>query len=231
MLVLPPGGSGTIPVTLSSIGDEDYTISLSMHLAGERGVKFEGVRYTFSPSTLHLKAGGQAESILEIEADRNAPTAYYETSIGAYAEEWGGGIGTHLSDILVSPYTPAYIYHVQVPTPGMPAPTPIPGVTPTPTETPPPGFELVAGGKIDIMFFIMDVHEPVSLDVTSPPELSFELLPDPLKVVPRPTLDKVYLLTITASPVVPEGNYEMAVTGNVGSYTFERVFYLAVGGS
>ncbi len=228
VLVLPPGGVGTIPVKLISTGKEDYTISLSMGLAGERGVRFEGVECAFNPSTLSLEAGGEAESVLTIEVDGDAPTAYYEPSIGAYVEEEEKGIGRGLSDILVSPYTPKYIYRVHIPTPGMPGPIPTPGPTPAPTETPSTSFELATGGKISIILFILNVLEPLSLKVTSPKEVDFDLLPDPLEVVPRPEEDRVYLLNITANPDAFEGTYEMAVTGNTESYTFEWVFNLVV---
>ncbi len=226
VLVLPPGGSGTIPVKLSSTGGEDYTISLSTYLAGETGVGFEGVTYTFSPSTISLKAGDQVESILTIDVDSEAPTAYYETSIMANAEEGGSGIGEEYHfHILVSPYTPTYIYRLHVPTPGAPLPTPGPTA---PTETPLPGFELVAGEKISFMFFILNIHEPIDLDVTSPPELGFDIVSDPIESVPRPKEDKIYLLTITTNPDISEDTYKMTVTGNTGSYTFEWAFHISV---
>ena len=50
-------------------------------------------------------------------------------------------------------------------------------------------------------------------------------------MVPRPASDKVYLLTLTVNPEVPEGSYKIVVMGNVSSYVFQRIFYLVVGGS
>ena len=224
--VLPPGGSGTISVTIDSASGEDWNLSLDIVLAGEWGVKFYGVQYSFSPTNIFLRAGGHGESILKIEADKDAPTAHYETSVMVYWDGTEAGVGVGGPDLLVAPYTPAYMYYVRIPTPGVPAPQP----TPEPPEPPGdvlPSFELPAGGEITVLFYIINVLGALNLSVTAPPEIGFELLQDALDVVPGPG-DMVYLLTVAASPNASEGTRKITVTGVTSSYTFERSFYLVV---
>jgi hypothetical protein len=55
------------------------------------------------------------------------------------------------------------------------------------------------------------------------------MLSNPLKVVRVPE-EKFYMLKLSASPGAPEGIYKMLVTGNMGSFSFERSFNLVVNG-
>jgi len=222
VLVLRPGGSGYIPITLISTGDEDYTVSLDMELAGENP-KFEGVRYVFSPATFNLKAGARLNSILKIEVDPGAPTAFYSTGIEARVEELGS-IGMSFFELLIYPYTPSYVFRIIAPTPGVPEPTPI--GTPPPELT--PTIAAKPGGTLYIMFKVEkgtdDPTVQVKLDLAHdsgplPQGISAESMFDPLEVVPAPTSESVIMLTLTAAKDVPEGTYRMIATTSVGSHT------------
>ena len=232
VLVLPPGGSGSIPITLISTGDENYTVSLDIGLAGENP-KFEGVRYIFSPSTLNLNAGAKASSILSIEVDSDAPTAYYSLINRAHIKEWGGSIGMTFFDLLICPYTPSYAFMIIAPTPGAPQPTPI--GTPPPELT--PTIAVKPGETVYIMFDIdkgtpdptVQVRIDLSHDSGSlPPGIGAKFISNPLKVVPAPTYGSLIMLTLTAAEDVPEGTYKMIAKISVGSYTTERSFDLTL---
>ena len=232
VLVLPPGGSGSIPITLISTGDENYTVSLDIGLAGENP-KFEGVRYIFSPSTLNLNAGAKASSILSIEVDSDAPTAYYSLINRAHIKEWGGSIGMTFFDLLICPYTPSYAFMIIAPTPGAPQPTPI--GTPPPELT--PTIAVKPGETVYIMFDIdkgtpdptVQVRIDLSHDSGSlPPGIGAKFISNPLKVVPAPTYGSLIMLTLTTSTDVPESTYRMIAKISVGSYTTERSFDLTI---
>ena len=235
VLVLRPGGSGSIPITLISTGDEDYTVSLDVSLAGE-DPKFEGVRYTLSPSTLDIKAGAEVSSILSIEVDSDAPTALYCPSVDALV---GGYVSMPTAPLflLIYPNTPSYAFRVYAPTPGAPTPLPPPGITPTPTETPIPNITAKPGGTVYIMFYIDkgtdDPTVQVKLNLTHdsgplPSGIGAEAMFNTLEVVPAPTWDSVIMLTLTAAEDVPEGTYRMIATITVGSYTTQIAFDLTV---
>jgi len=226
VLVLRPGGSGSIPITLISTDDRDYTVSLDIGFGVLPG-KFEGVRYVFSPTTLNLKAGKEVNSILSIEADLDAPTAYYELIIYTHIKEWGGSIGMPLFDLLIYPYTPSYAFHIRAPEPGEPAPIPIP--------FPPPTIAVKPGETVYIMFDIYkgtsDPTVQVKIDLTYnsgslPSGISAKFTSDPLKVVPVPAWESVIMLTLTAAEDFPEGMYRMIATITVGSYTVQIPFDL-----
>jgi len=232
VLVLPPGGSGSIPIRLVSTGDEDYTISLDIGLSGV-DPKFRGVRYVFSPSTLKLKAGGEVNSILSIEADPDAPYILYDPSISARIEEWerGGSIGMSFFDLLIYPHTPLYAYEIFAPTPG--APEPSPGGEPP--ILPPPTVSVKPGEKLYIMF---DVHKgtpdpsiQVKLSLTHdsgslPSGIGAEF--NTLEPASTPSYQSVIILALTTTEDVREGKYRMVSTISVGSYTTERAFDLTV---
>lgn len=233
VLVLRPGGSGSIPITLISTGDEDYTVSLLVSLAGENP-KFEGVRYTLSQTTLEVKAGTEVSSILSIEVDSDAPAALYSPSVDALVEGFVS-MPTAPLFLLVYPYTPSYAFRVYVPTPGAPTPLPPPGITPTPTETTIPDITARPGGTVYIMFYIDkgtdDPTVQVKLNFTHdsgplPSGIRTEVVFNPLEVVPAPTYDSVIMLNLTAAEDVAEGTYRMTATITVGSYIVQIPFDL-----
>lgn len=247
VLVLPPGGTGSISISLISTGDQDYTVSLDVDLAG-MNAKFEGVKYTFSPPILNLKVGATVNSILSIAVDSEAPTAFYSPMITANIKEWGG-IGTAFFDLLIYHYTPTYIFRIVAPAPGMPAPMPIPetaqeetpqpptDMPPTPTTPKPPSVEVTAGETVYIMFYIdkgtddPSVQANINLAYDSgsqPLGIDAKYVYDPLKVVPVLSRDSVIIVTLTAAKNVPDGKYRITATISVDSYTTERTFYLLV---
>jgi len=229
VLVLRPGGSGSIPITLISIDDGDYTVFLDIGLAVVPG-KFEGVRYVFSPTTFSFKAGAEVNSILSIDADSDAPTAYYELLVYAHIKEWGGKIIMSDFGLLIYPYTPSYAYHIIAPTSGEPAPTPIITMPPLTIAVKPGGTAYV---MIDIDKGTSDPTVQVKIDLTHnsgslPSGISAKFISDPLKVVPAPAFESVIMLTLTAAEDIPEGTYRMIATISVGSYIFQIPFDLTV---
>lgn len=227
LFVLPPGETGIVPVTVSSTGEKSYNISLAVDLTTvdlrEQVVESHGVRCTFSPTTLPLKAGEHAESILKIEADKNASTAFYDPIISGYEGE--GSIGVSGLPFLVANYTPAYMYQVLISPMGYPMPVPTSVPTPSPNK---PSFELDSGRKVAVMFYIVNyLQESVNLNVTAPTGFNSEILPNPLDI-PVPAPDKMYLLTITADPNLPKNSYETKVAGITSALIFERSFYIVI---
>lgn len=259
MLRLPAGGSGTVPITLSSTSDEDLMVSLVIEpIYGLAPPEDGGVSFTFTPNPVVLKAGQRAYSTLKAQVAPDAPTALYTMPLrGKVGELVSYARGFHL---LVSPYSPShtFIVHALPETPETtpaPTPTPTPGATPTspppptpvPTPTPrrgptytpeTPKIEIQAGKRVHIMFVIttptVDPNLSISISLgavgPTPPGISWEVIPDPLEVVPHPTY-RVYIMSLTASPDALEGTYNVFAWGNVDSYRFERAFYLVVKGS
>jgi len=230
VLVLPPGGSGSIPIKLVSTGDEGYTISLDIGLSGV-DPRFKGVRYVFSPSTLKLKAGGEVNSILSIEVEPDAPHILYDPSINARIEEWGGSIGMGFFYLLIYPHTPSYAYEIFAPTPG--APQPSPGGEPPPL--PPPTVSVKLGENLYIMFDVYkgtpDPSVQVKLSLTHdsgslPSAIAAEF--NTLEPASAPSYRSVIILALTTTEDVREGTYRMVSTISVGLYITERVFYLTV---
>jgi len=234
-LVLPPGGSSSIPITLISTGNEDYNVFLDVSLAGENP-KFEGVRCTLSQSTLSIKAGAEVNSILSVEVDSDAPAALYTPSVDAHVAGYTA-MPTFPFLLLICPYTPSYAFQIYAPTPGAPEPLPTPGAPP-PTPIIPiiPNILVKPGETLHIMFYTDKMTDDpavlVNLNLTYdsgplPQGIGAEVVYNPLKT-PVPTHDSVIILTLTAAADVPEGTYRMIATISVGSYTTERSFDLTV---
>jgi len=225
VLVLPPGKSGSVAIRLISTGHEDYEVSLEVVLAAEN-LRFEGVKYTLSPSTLNLKAGTGVNSILNIEAESKAPTALYTLCVDAHVQGYLSMPSVPL-DLVIYPYTPSYAFRIYAPPPGMP--------TPTPTEAPIPKIAVKPGETIYIMFDIDkgtdDPAVQVKLNLTHDPgPLPSAIVGEfnPLEVITSPKYGNVTMLTLTTATDLPEGVYKMIVTISVDSYTTERAFYLTV---
>jgi len=129
ILVLPPGGSGTIPVTLVSEEDKDYAATLYIEPEGLGEARmYRGIQFTFSPTSMLLKAGGTESSILKVEVDPNAPTGFYGGSVGMRFDDRGAlSGGEAYFNLLILPYTPDYAFYIYA-EPQEPAPLP----TPTP---------------------------------------------------------------------------------------------------
>lgn len=220
-LVLHPGDSGTITITMVSTGDQDYTLSLSLDLSGKDS-KFHGVEYSFTPSTLYLKAGGRNSSLLRIETAEDAPTGYYGISVMAMTDQ--GGLGLGFPKLLVAPFTPEFIFTVK--TQGIDLTQFFGGTTPKGEI---PIFELEPGEDISVLIFLMDTAEPLDLNVTSPSTIDFELLNNVVEIIGQtPEPDRFYQLNLKSNPETPLGTYTIALNGTTGSYTFERSLILNV---
>jgi len=232
-LVLPPGGSGSIPITLISTGDEDYNVFLAVSLAGENP-KFEGVRYALSQSTLSIKAGTEVSSILSMEVDSDAPAALYTPSVDAHVAGYTA-MPTFPFLLLIYPYTPSYAFQIYGPT--APEPLPTPGGTLTQPEHIIPNIPVKPGETLHIMFYTDKMTDDpavqVKLNLTYdsgplPQGMGAEVVYNPLKVTPVPTHDSLIMLTLTTTIDVPESAYRMIATISVGSYVTERSFDLTV---
>jgi len=232
VLVLPPSGSGFIPITLILFGGLDCTVSLDISLAGWPNPEFKGVRYAFSPSVLSIKAQGNATSILSIEADSNAPTAFYDLDIGAHVE----GIGVRcesafpLCDLLIYPYTPSWAFHVIGPLPGVWTQTAPAYIETVPQIAVKPGEAVYIVFRTDKMTSVTQEPAEVNLDLTSdhgslPSGVDAKF--DSIEVAPSPD-ETVIILTLTTTTNFPEGTYRMVTTIKMGSYTTQRAFDLVV---
>jgi len=225
VLVLPPGGFGSITIMLISTGDEDYTISLNVTLVGE-SPKFEGVKYNLSPSTLNLKAGAEAISILSIEAESDAPVVLYLISVDAHVGGYLPRMPTVCLDLLIYPYAPAYAFFILPPSPG---------ITPTLTKPILPKIPIRPGGSVYVLFWVAKGTEDPSVQVKIDLAHDSGSLPlgiagefNSLETAPRSTSRSVVMLTLTTATDVPEGTYRIIATISIGSYATERAFDLAV---
>ena len=135
--VLHQGTSGNITLTVYSSDKRSHNVSLVLSVAG-MNKELEGVKCKFYPSTLELAPQGEAGTTLMLEADLDAPNGLYLPMLSVYVEgdfKYGTNLPFY---ILVFPYTPAYIFYVNVQTPVAPSPPPTSVPTPIPTPTSPP---------------------------------------------------------------------------------------------
>jgi len=181
LLVLSPGGSGSIPYVLTSYSGEGINVSLSIEVnpvffQGATAT-MEGIKLSFSPSTLTLKAGEMRDAIVTVEVEPDATTGLFIVDTYAVTERltYGAG-GFHL---LISPYVPSYTFWIQeargLETP-QPYPTPAPTPSPTATSAPIPTYipgeipsiELRIEGEVYVMFVV----ETYSGEQTMPIEMN-----------------------------------------------------------
>ena len=251
LLVLSPGGSGSVPYVLTSYSGEDVNVSLSVKVDPVffqgAAATMEGIKLSFSPSTLILTAGEMRDVILEVEVEPNATTGLFIVDTCAVGESFTYGAGGF--HLLVSSYVPSYTFWVyeargEPPQPSpTPAPTPSPTATsaPTPTYFPSeiPSIGLRIGGEVYVMFIVEtysgEQTMPIKVNISYnsgplgalPRGMSVEFLSDPLDVVSG-VRDRMFIMSLKTNSDAPEGTYKMFVTGSVGSLNFERTFYLTV---
>ena len=232
LFVLAPGKTATVSINVNSSSNKNLEVSLSTDFAGETPQTFHGVQYNFSPQTFVLTPGGQQRTTLTLKAEQNAPTGLYETSIMASTEE--GGIGVGGPTVLVSNSVPNYYYQIAGMLPNGPVSYQNGSFVPT-VHLAPPTFEIPAGGKIEVMFDLTDFQGDKSLNITEPPGFQSQVLLHPFDTEPRPTMDNLYLITVSPNSTVTKGTYELTVKATAGNsftarnVTFERSFYVTVG--
>lgn len=234
ILVLRPGGSGSIGVVIASESDEDHVMSLETSIRRSGAPLSEvpkGLTGTLTPNSVYLEAGGRAGSTMTVKAERYASWGFYWVTAAASTAD-GSSRAANIW-LLVLPYTPAYTFRADLQG-GPPTPAPTPAPTPEPTRTQGlPDIEVEAGGVVHLMFLIQ--AEDVPSDVQAEAKLTFDWgeLPETLKArfEPAPfkwSVKRIYILTVEVSPDMLEGSYRLEVHGGVGPYTFEEALYLEV---
>ena len=248
--VLHQGTSGNVTLIVYSLDEKNHNVSLDLSVSG-MNKEFEGVSYRFYPSTIELMPKGKVKATLVLKADSDAPNGLYLPMLSVYTEgkfRYGTTLDSY---ILVSPYTPAYIFHIIAeteifalsPTTGEATHTRTPPPFPTPIPTPPPPepwepeIRIARGEEAYIIFYIYaDVENPtLTLNLTYksgalPEGINAYVTPDPLKIVQNPCRDKTLLLTLKVDPDVPEGTYRIVAKCTVNGVAYERVFNLKVVG-
>jgi hypothetical protein len=232
VLVLPQGEAGSIPVTLISTGDENYTISLGLDLLA--GGQLKGVKYTFLPSTFSLKAGSQISSILSVQADSDAPTAFYNPIVDIYVKEYESNIGKAFFELLVYPHTPSYIFTIFGPSqPEQPTSANPPRHPETPPKIVIPNVKAKLGEPVYVMFDIESGMAQVKVDLTygsGAPPLDVATEAETFYLSPYGTYE---MLRLTPAAGAPEGTYRMVAKISVkayggGVFAAERILDLTV---
>jgi len=160
LLVLSPGGTGSVPFLVYSNGIVNGTVNVSLNVdLWSPPDASDSVQFNVSPSNLAISPGAQVKAVLTITADTNAPTAYYmpyidiqENFIDNVEIQSPGILETQLNmtDLLVANSTPSCLFLVnenELTTTVTVAPAPsspltgnasagiIPPVAPPPTST------------------------------------------------------------------------------------------------
>ena len=81
LLVLPLGGTGTIPFTVYSSANVSFTASLSVY-SGSKSAAEYGVQFNVSPANFTVNPGQPVTCILTVTADKDASSAFYLPTIG-----------------------------------------------------------------------------------------------------------------------------------------------------
>jgi len=246
VLVIPPGSSGTIPVTLIQITNRTYELpygleELYIHPVGveERLFEWKGIQFNFTPNRVSPKPYEEIKSVLKLEVEPNAPTGFYTADVSINCCVFYG-INTTFDfpmdnstfDFLILPYTPSYLFYIYASSSH---------ISTSSSELSTPTIKVDVGREAYVMFGIYptpkDTDSIAYFDYTynskpwgsMPSGVGVTMLSNPLQVTRLPE-EKFYTLKLSASPSASEGVYKMLVTSNVGSFVFERLFYLVVSG-
>jgi hypothetical protein len=229
LFVLPPGGTGTLPFSVSSTANETFNVSL--HVSLGQNAQSYGVHFSVFPSNFTISPGQQTLSVLTVAADIDAPAAFYSLGVGIQTdlEDTGEGAVT-VPWLLVADFTPSCIYFLNKPQElnppvGIPTPEYTPGI---PKLSVVPTINLAPGEKT-MFLFSCPAQENFSLNATAPAGLSAEFSPAPLDIIFSYTTErKMYALTVTADTNISSGIYKLNMKGSLGSNLFEGSFYVAV---
>ena len=250
LLVLPPGGNGTIPFTVYSSAQVPFNVSLSIYLG--QNVTTNGVQYSFSPANFTVNPGQQAASVLTITADKDAPSAFYTPNVEIQTNEQESpyyieGEGVDIPALLIGNSTPSCIYIVtEYDVSPTPPPVSLPSSVPAPTNasvtqpitTPPyapqvpepfpaPTVHLTSGESTTVIFACA-TQDPLSLNATVPTGFSAEFSPSPLDIIFSYTSGNLYALTVTPSPNLSPGNYKVNAEATLGPFPFECSFQIEI---
>jgi hypothetical protein len=259
MVVLPPGGGGTIPFTLSSPVNVSFTVSLSMYLGSENETA-NGVHFNISPANFTVNPGQQVTSTLTITVDQDAPQAYYSPLIAietnrqssATGDPYVGGGPVAIPSLLISNYVPACLYIVneqQIPTSNLVMNTPSPGepatwplFVPAPYQLPNVSTIHLSPGQTTTVFFgcfsIGSFNATGQLSVAKPDQLTMNLTTSQgmtCQFSPTPMdivwggTGSMYSVNVTASLSLVAGTYQVKGQASLGSHLFDWTITFAVG--
>ena len=249
MVVLPPGGSGTIPFTLSSPVNVPFQVSLSMYLGSENATNATpGVHFNIFPANFTVNPGQQVTSTLTITVDRDAPSAYcspviaIETNRQDSAPYVVGG-PVNIPSLLIANQVPSCLYLVNeqlipsdvlvmnTPTSGnatwplfVPSPYLLPNLTPinlSPGQTTSVLFGCFTTGPFPPTGQSSVVEaDPLNMNVTAPDGLTAEFSSTPTNIVSEGT-ENIYSVTVMASPGLTPGAYQVKGQASLGSHLFD----------
>lgn len=250
MVVLPPGGSGTIPFTLSSPVNVSFTVSLSMYL-GSENLTEKGVHFSISPANFTVNPGQQAASTLTITVDQDAPSAYYSPTIAiqtnrqssATGEPYVGGGPVGIPSLLIAKYVPSCLYLVneqEIPSNVLVMNTPSSGPATWPMFVPSPyllpkvpTIQLSPEQTTTVLFGCFSIgsfnatgqlnavaSDPLRMNVTAPEGLTAEFLDNPADIFWSGNAN-IYSVTVTATPSLASGTYQVNGQASLGSHLFD----------
>lgn len=235
MLVLAPGGEGTVPFTVStSPGDnQSFDITLTVYL-GSNNASTYGVQFSVSPASINLSPGQQVTCVLTVTADKSARPAFYMPAIGMQPQIQGSdgfvaGAQTFLPGFLVADYTPACMYLISEPEGSVQSAwgsnsSASSAQVPLPVQ---PTVNLAAGQTATVIFGCLTTDQ-LSLNATASPGLTAEFSPSPLNLTFSYCTGKMYPLKITSDSNLSPGSYQLNFNGTLGSYAFCGAFKVAV---
>jgi len=248
MVVLAPGGSGTIPFTLSSPVNVSFTVSLSMYL-GENATT-PGVHFSISPANFTVNPGQHVASTLTVTVDQDAPSAYYSPTIAiqtnrqtsATGEPYVGGGPVDIPSLLIANSVPSCLYLVneqEIPSNVLVMNKPSSGPATWPVFVPSPyllpnvpTIHLSPGQTTDVLFGCFSIGsfnatgqpnavEPdlLRMNVTAPKGLTAEFLGNPADIAWSGNAN-IYSVTVTANPSLGSGTYQVKGQASLGSHLF-----------
>ncbi len=216
MLVLPPGGNGTIPFTVSSDSNVTFNASLSFYF-GAQGTQPSGVEFTLSSSNLTVNPGEETAVNLTVTADKEALAALYTPTIdvqpftpeGSEQIEYGSAA---TPELLVANFTPACVFLLNEPLVNEPSNVPTElnaSVGSVPSLELMPGIFLAnptitlnRGGN-STLAYICFTQDKLTLNVTPPAGLTAQFSPVPVRVIAENSSWNMYTLTIIADEKLP----------------------------
>jgi hypothetical protein len=230
LLILQPGGNGTIPLTVYSPAQIPFNASLSVSL-GESS----DIQYSFSPTSFTVNPGQQVSSVLTITVDKDAPSELYWPGIDIQTNKQEGpyfidGVGGDMPTLLIANSTPSCIYLVtegDFYTTFSPSPSPFYTGQGPESYFPPPTINLSPGENTTIIF-ACTTQDSFNLNATAPTGLSAEFSPTPLNITLSWSIGKFYALTVTSSPNLNLGKYEVNTNATLGPYSFNTWIEIAV---
>lgn len=250
LLVLAPGGAGSVPfLVYSTNSNETVSVSLNVDLTSPPDVNT--VAFSVSPSSFNISPGEKVQAVLTVTANQDTPAAFYQPYVDVQTNS-SDVLETQISmpDLLVSSVTPTClflvneqqilqgvvsapapsslpVYNTSVASPPVTVSPPLSPSTPVPSLLVVPTFNLTQGQTATVMYACVTQYS-LSLNVTAPSGFTYEFSPNPTNVIFSNTTAQMYALTVTADANVGSGTYEVNATGTLGSTQFNAPFYISL---